>query len=407
MTGVASVAEENTSSGTGSGAGAESIHADRPILAVGPIPPPYHGVATAMEQVVDLKDSYGMPVVVLDTADRRSLDNIGKLEFWNVWLALRHGLEFLWLLLTRRPGLVSLYISQGMLPFFRDFLFLAPTRLTGRRLVVHVQGGFFRQFYDESPRWLQWMIRWSMERADRVIVLGERFRYFFDGLVPPERVVVLPNAVDPTPFERLRERREAQGVKKPSEGDGGRLRVLYLATVKSEKGAVDLLEAAAAIRREVPDVEIVFHGEPVQKDAPAIERIMAEDELEGAVRFAGVVSGDAKIEAFLDADVFVFPSRYKYEGHPFVIVEAMAAGLPIVTTDHATIADTVLEGENGLIVPKGDPERIAEATVRLLKDPELRARMSKANLERLREHYTLKDWQRTLGEMFSEVLAEG
>ena len=392
-----SVSVQDAAPGSG-GRTVPEVRPDRPILAVGPLPPPYHGVATAMEQVVDLRERYGMPVVVLDTADRRTLDNIGKLEFWNVWLALKHGLQFVWLLVTRRPALVSLYISQGMLPFLRDFLFLAPTRLTGRHLVVHVQGGYFRQFYDESPGWLRWMIRWTVGRADRVIVLGERFRHFFDGLVPPERVEVMPNAVDPEPFDALRARGGAEGRTE-------RLRVLYLATLKSSKGALDLLRAAAAIRREVPDVEIVFHGEPVQEDAAEIQRIMAEDELSGTVRFPGVVSGEAKIRAFLEADVFVFPSRYKYEGHPFVILEAMAAGLPIVTTDHATIADTVLDGENGIIVPKGDAERIAEATVRLLRDEELRDRMGAANRDRLRSHYTLADWQRRLGEMFGEVLA--
>lgn len=373
-----------------------------PVLAVGPLPPPYHGVATAMEQVVDLRGRYGIPVVVLDTADRRSLDNIGKLEFWNVWLALRHGIQFLWLLITRRPAVVSLYISQGMLPFFRDFLFFLPTRLTRRRMVVHLQGGYFRQFYDESPAWLRWMLRWSLAGADRVIVLGERFRPFFDGLVPPERVEVMPNAVDPAPFDQMRERRADIVDDRPAR----RPRVLYLATIKEGKGAIDLLRAAAGIRREVPDVEIVFYGEPVQKDAAEIEGVMEEDELRGTVEFAGVVSGAEKLEAFLDADVFVFPSRYKYEGHPFVILEAMAAGLPIVTTDHATIADTVLDGENGIIVPKGDVEKIGAATVRLLKDPELRARMGAANRERIRQHYTLEGWQRQLAEMFGEVLTD-
>ncbi len=377
---------------------------DRPVLAVGPLPPPYHGVATAMEQVVGLRERYGIPVVVLDTADRRSLDNVGRLDFWNVWLALRHGLEFLWLLVTRRPGLVSVYISQGKLAFLRDFLFFAPARLTGRRMVIHLQGGYFRQFYDESPGWLQWMMRWSLAGADRVIVLGERFRPFFDGLVPPERVAVMPNAVDPAPFDRRRERREAEDV---GRGAGsGRPRVLYLATITAEKGALDLLKAASAIRGEVEDVEIIFHGEAEQKDVAEIERIIAAEGLEETVSFAGVVSGDGKLDAFLDADVFVFPSRYPYEGHPFVVLEAMAAGLPIVTTDHATIADTVLHGENGLIVEKGDVAAIGAATVQLLKDPALRERMSAANRARLHEHYTLEGWQQRLAEMFSEVLSD-
>ena len=65
------------------------------------------------------------------------------------------------------------------------------------------------------------------------------------------------------------------------------------------------------------------------------------------------------------------------EGHPWVIVEAMASGLPIITTDQGCIKESVIDGENGFIIPKRDPDSIAEKIIHLIEQPELRERMGK------------------------------
>ena len=108
----------------------------RPVLAVGPLPPPRHGVATAMEHLRSAAAADGLPIVFLDIADRRGLANIGLLEWGNVWLAMRHGAEFLWLLARHRPAVVYLTLAQGTLGFLRDCLFLVPSALTRRRLIA-------------------------------------------------------------------------------------------------------------------------------------------------------------------------------------------------------------------------------------------------------------------------------
>ena len=192
----------------------------------------------------------------------------------------------------------------------------------------------------------------------------------------------------------------------PPRPAGRRLQVAYLAAVTDSKGPFDLLRAVPEIRTRVPDVQVVVYGEVVTPEDKAIlAEIMAAETGHDTVEMRGVVKGDDKTRALLDADVFVFPSRYPPEGHPFVILEAMAAGLPIVTTDQACISETVIDGENGFVVPQGDVAAIGRATVRLLEDAALRKRMGEANRRRLRAVYSLDNWQRRLAGILAEAAA--
>lgn len=96
------------------------------VLIVGPTPPPAHGISVLTELLLQsgLKESF--EVVHLDTADRRTLDNVGRFEIRNIALALYHGARFQWLLLSKQPALVYMPVSESRLGFVRDSLFLCP-----------------------------------------------------------------------------------------------------------------------------------------------------------------------------------------------------------------------------------------------------------------------------------------
>ena len=92
----------------------------------------------------------------------------------------------------------------------------------------------------------------------------------------------------------------------------------------------------------------------------------------------------------MEADVFVFPTYYPFEGHPWVIVEAMAAALPIITTNQGCIKETVIDGKNGFIIPKKDPDAIAEKIICFITHPELRETMGNMSRKLYEENFTEK-----------------
>jgi glycosyltransferase involved in cell wall biosynthesis len=363
------------------------------ILAVGPLPPPHHGVATAMEYLRRASAASPVEVRVLDTSDGRGLSNIGRFEFGNVLRAGWAGLHFLWALIVFRPAAVYLCISQNTLGVLRDLLFLLPARATGRRRIVHLHGSHFRTFYDRSAAWLRWLIRLGLGGAHRVIVLGEELRPLFRGLLPDERVDVVPNGIDLAPFEPL------EGAAR----DGGEPVVLYVGAICRDKGILDLLEALPQVRERVPGTRLVLVGEVVAADAEAIRDLAAHPDLTGAVEFAGVRTGQDKLRLLSGADVFVFPSRNELgEGQPYVVLEAMAAGLPIVATSLGCVPETLAAGA-GVVVPPAEPAALASALAQVLGDAAQRARLGRAARERVQARYGLDRWEREMIGIFESV----
>jgi hypothetical protein len=130
----------------------------------------------------------------LDTADRRDGENIGKLDLENVRLAVAHGLRYLQILLKQRPDIVYLPLSQGLFGYLRDAVFLYGARLLKSRVVIHLRGSNYRNFYFNSSPWMKLIIRTSLSPVRRTVVLGDNLRGMLSNLIPDNRVVVIPNA---------------------------------------------------------------------------------------------------------------------------------------------------------------------------------------------------------------------
>ena len=121
--------------------------------------------------------------------------------------------------------------------------------------------------------------------------------------------------------------------------------------------------------------------------------------------FPGVVVGREKVKLFLKSDIFVFPS-IEAEGQPLVILEAMAAGLPIITTDQGCIRETIIDGENGFIIEENNISRLADKVLQLISNNMLRQQMGIANRRRFLRYYTLDKFARNIGKVFAEVMED-
>jgi glycosyltransferase involved in cell wall biosynthesis len=348
------------------------------VLVLGATPPPYNGMSVATNLVLSGLEGR-VPFVHLDTADRRNLSNLGRLDWTNIRLAMWHGLKCCFLLLRRRPSIVYVPISQATLPFLRDCLFLVPARLFRKLIVVHLHGSYFQQFYRQSSGCLRWLIRFTLADACRAIVLGDSLTTVFDGIIPQDRIRVVPNGIPDYVNGGYREMKP----QKPR-------RVLFLATLTSEKGIFDVLRAIPRVLQNVCDCVFTFAGEWFRSSEKAMADRLAKDlGVAGHLEFTGPVGPQTKHKLFLSSDVFVFPPNHPYEGHPFVILEAMCAGLPIVTTKTGCVEETVKDGVTGFIVERNNPTAVADGIIRLLKDEELRTRMGAAARNRFLSMYTV------------------
>jgi glycosyltransferase involved in cell wall biosynthesis len=366
----------------------------RPVLVIGQSPPPYNGMSVATELVKRaLNDE--VPVIHLDTADRRSLANVGKLDFRNVLLAFVHGTKCVWILLSKSPGTVYVPISQAWLPFLRDCLFLIPARILGRKVVIHLHGGYFGRFYREAFPFMRWIIRYALGDASIAIVLGERVANAFDGILTRSRVRIVPNGI-PDAFAGRTIKEPRQVSQAPT--------LLYLSTLMAGKGFQDLMRALPKVRERAGAVRAVFAGEWNSKqDEDMAHELTKSLSLAPFVEFVGPLGPGGKRKFLERADVFVFPTAYRFEGHPYVILEAMSAGLPIVSTHLACIPEMVRDGVEGFLIEPGDVSALAEKISCLLLDVDLRVRMGRASRERFLEQYTYDKFAERMRTALGEI----
>jgi len=365
-------------------------------LMIGATPPPYHGSIMMFKALMESPLREQFRLIRLDISDHRDLENIGRLDLENVRLGVRHALACYRTLKREQPEIVYVPVAMNPLAFFRDSLFLHLARAHGRRLVVHAHGGYFGEFYRTAPAPLRAYIRWSLRGVDAAVVHGEALRMMFDGLLPLERVWPVPNGIEGIP-EHLRA---------PTRPDRTPT-VLYLGSLMETKGFLDAMAAAALVAREVPGARFVIAGAYVQPtDREKAGRLLQDPGIRAVVELPGVVSGDARFQLMINADVFVFPSYYPIEGQPVVLLEAMSAGLPVVTTDQGAIRDTIVDGQTGYLVPKRDPAAIARRVVELLRDEPLRQRMGAAGRRRFEERYRIESYGLGMARVFEAVFSE-
>jgi glycosyltransferase involved in cell wall biosynthesis len=374
------------------------------VLIVGPTPPPHHGMTTitlALLGSATLQNAYR--VVHLDNADRRGQDNMGRLDVGNVVLGVRHAARLAWLLVRHRPDVVYLPVAQNRWAYLRDAIFMTLAKLARVPVLTHLNGAGFRNFYESTDRITRWVVRTTSGWLAGAGVLGEGLRGIYDGLVPEERVFVVPNGIEDPGGLNL-ESNSNSNSNSNSYFDG--VTVTYLGTLIRSKGVPALLEAAATFRGEGLGARFVFAGAWVSE----AERVETQAEMDGLavdgmVEFVGSVAGEAKRRVLEEADIFVLPTRYPPEGQPFAILEAMAAGVPVVSTPRGAIPDMVVDGETGVLVPEGDQAALEAALRRLVASPEERARLGAAARVRFLERFTEEAMTRRLIEVMDRVRA--
>jgi glycosyltransferase involved in cell wall biosynthesis len=364
------------------------------VLMVGAAPPPYHGSIVLFWSLMNspLREQYQL--VHLDISDHRDLENIGRFDPENVRLGVRHALACHRTLKQVRPNLVYVPIAMNPLAFLRDSLFLHLARAQKRPRVVHVHGGHFGEFYRTASAPLRAYIRWSLKGVAAAVVEADLLAPMFDGLVPPERVWTVPNGSEGMPEALRAQRRERH-----------RPTVFYLGNLMESKGFLDVMAAAPLVAERVRGVRFVVAGAYFQpSDREKAEQLMQDPAIRAVVELPGRLTGDARYELMTETDLFVFPSYYPVEGQPTVLLEAMSAGLPIISTHHGAIPETVVDGETGYLVPKRSPAAIAQRVVELLENEPLRREMGAAGRRRYEERFGVESYGLGLAQVFDSVL---
>jgi L-malate glycosyltransferase len=282
---------------------------------------------------------------------------------------------------------------------YTPFFYAAAARLLSpRSAILLMEHG---RHYPDYPRPKRKVAnRLLLGRRDRVVAVGRAVREALvanDGF-PAQRVGVIHNGIDLSPFaapcdDRRSIRREL-GV---GDDDFVILQVARLDYLKDHATAVRTLAEVVPCR---PDVRLVLVGEG--PELKAIQELVSRHKLEPHVRLLGLRNDVARL--LPGADLFLLTSIS--EGIPLTVIEAMAAGLPVVGTRVGGLPEVVEEGRTGLLASAGDHAGLARAVCQLGGEPALRHEMGRLGRERAEALFSERQMHSQYGRLYREMLGD-
>jgi glycosyltransferase involved in cell wall biosynthesis len=360
------------------------------VAVVGPLPPPIHGHMVLTRRILGSRRlAREFRIVHVDSSDHRGFENLGRFDLVNALLAIRHGSWLLVTLARERPAIVYVPLSQNILGLGRDLTFVALALAARSRVIGQVHGGGFQTFLEDAPAWFRAAARALLRRTAALVVMSEWQRERVAAAIPGCRAVVVPHGTELLDIP-------------PRKPGSDPLRALYVSSyLDRSKGLHTVLEAASEAQRAGVTGRWDIVGAPTNESRrrPGLELAAAP-----GIHFRGALGPEELRRAYASADVFVFPTQAN-EGFGFVRIEAMAAGLPVITTEAGGAREIVRDGVDGFIVEYDSPEEIVNRLAELEADPERRAEMGRRAQERQRSRFSQESFERGMASVWTEVAA--
>lgn len=317
---------------------------------MGQTPPPWHGQAVATQILFD-HEWTDFDVHRLRMEFSEEMQEVGRFQ----WKKIGHLFQLIVnarRILKRNPGCILFYppASAKWIPFLRDVVFLSSVRyLAGSTIFIYHASGL------------------------PVFVGDSVLRRFLGSFIYQTADVSLEVAQEALPPHEIFAAKSWQwcpcGIEVPKLTRGGRranqpLTVLFVGSLQEGKGVLEILRTASLLKQQGRERDFRFRlvGKWFSKEFEnEVHRLRTEADLEPMVEFAGQLIAEEKWRAYAEADVFLFPTHYSSEATPIVLMEALGAGLPVISTHWAGIP-AMLDGcQTARLLPIRAPDQYAAA----------------------------------------------
>jgi len=371
------------------------------ILILGQIPPPYGGQAINIQKMVQVlaKHPFNYRLIPLNFSE--GLNDMGAFNFTKLIKLVRIFCTLLYQLLVYRPHAVY-YPPAGptLNAVYRDFILLTPVKLFGFKRIFHFHAGGLASIYSGLAPLAKMIYRYVYFNADYSICLSKAGQ-IDPAFLQSKKIDIIPSGVEafagPVNSELVE---SAQSVLIDPSRDKQTFVVLFAGLCSKSKGILDFIEVIRICHQQ--DARIV--GKVMGKAYSSIEEeALAKAEKEGILVYEGILSGNKKEAAFLSSSAFLFPSVFESENFPTVIIEAFAAGLPVVATKWRSIPDLVTEGKNGFLHPPHDITGMANSLLELAQNNSLYAQLSAQAKSDFETNYTMGTFEASIVAYFKQV----
>lgn len=348
------------------------------ILLISPAPPNVGGIATWTEVYVKVLSKYGMNTILVDTSviGKRSETNDDKI---NILSEIKRSLK-IWsntfsYLIKEQPQLMHLNTSCSRRGIYRDFLCAFFAKLFGKPIILHCHCNVQDQI--GNGKLAISCLQKLCSISSKILVLNNSSKEYVEELSDTE-TIVMPNFVS---VGFINQGRITNSDIK---------RIAYVGQVRKSKGIDSIIEVAKNNKDIVFDLVGPLTSEYEEDELSKINNLV----LHGA-------QSKEYIKNILDnADIFLFPT--KSEGFSLALLEAMARGLPVITTDVGANKD-MIEDKGGVIVPINNSNAI-DTAIQRMSDKNIREQMSKFNVEKVERNYTIDIVMQRLTDLYKLII---
>lgn len=309
------------------------------VLLIGPLPNPVNGCSLANQTFLEyLKKQNNFQVDTINTNTDPNIQGVqGQFSWVKLFSFLKVYVE-IYKIITAQ----SVYMTPGQSFFgilkYTPFILLA--WILNKPIIMHLHGNFLGTQYQLLKGVKKKIFKFLVSRSSAGIVLSDSLKQNFAGLLAVEKVFIVENfANNELISDTIIQKNTTQ------------LNLLWLSNLMEEKGILDFLDALIVLKNKGVEFEVKLAGKIEEGLDTTIQQKISK--LGSCVEYLGTVYGAQKKDLLIKSNVFVFPTYYTMEGQPIALIEAMATGNVIVTTNHAGIPD-IVGSENGYLLQPRD-----------------------------------------------------
>ena len=358
------------------------------------LPPPVHGVSTINDFIYHnalINENIDKHLVEIkfsnELTELRKTTFRKIIHFFRILRQLKQSIK------QTEPDYVYFSIMPVGKGFWRDILFVRQIRKQGVKIIYHLHNRgiekragnlIFRKLY-------QYIYQDSI-----IIHLSESLmRKEIGGLnLRSSLTRVIPNGV---PVVDLIQREKEDSI----------TRILFLSNLFPDKGMFDLLQIMKILQDKRTDARLHIVGEFMRNGyRKRFIKMIDRYGLNGSVYLKGPKFGDEKWKVYQDSDIFLFPTRFKQESFPLVVLEAMQFGLPVIASRIGAIPEIINHGKNGFTFDPSDHEGFAGVIMELIDQKEILHRVGMAGKQNFLENYTTVHLERNIRDLYENYLAD-
>lgn len=293
-------------------------------------------------------------------------------------------------MILRRPAILYIHVGSNA-SLYREPLFALAARVFRIPSVAHFHAGDVDEYLAAQPRAGRSFVSFAIGSCRKLIAVSADSARKLARLAPASEIVTIPNAIRAKALDFPAER--FKGRKAPH-------RILFVGAMGKLKGERDLADAIRILAATRDDLRVTFLG----FGGDDFRNYCRKIGIDRFVEFIGPVSAAERTEHFERADIFCLPTYA--EAMPMSVIEAMAAGLPVVSTTVGGIPELISNGREGVLLTPGDAVKLADCLERLLGDDAMRLEMGRAARQKAGSYTDFDVYSKKLIETLAAVIGE-